>query len=264
MQLCALFVVVAISAAPAVQAVTPIQKVVQLMQEMQAKGEQAKKEEAVAFSAFSQFCTDTRASKTGAIERAASRLEQLDADIAEATAEIERLGKRIAELEEDVARWQTDKKSATDVREKEKADYGATHADYVDVVDALQRAIQVLKSNPTKIAQTEVLLQASALTSLKRLTTAARVPAEARRTITAFLQQTQDPMLLRSGPEAHGYESHSGGIIDMLAELLDRFSGEQRDLEREEQAANANYESLMQKLRDQGRLAEQEIARKTE
>jgi len=41
--------------------------------------------------------------------------------------------------------WNGDKKAATKVRGIEKADYDATHKDYSESVDALQRAIAVLK-----------------------------------------------------------------------------------------------------------------------
>jgi len=248
------------------EAATPIQKVVEMLEAMVAKGIAAKKEEQVRYSAFSQFCTDVKASKTEAIQRAADRLEELEADIDKATAEIEMLTKAIAELEEDIARWTLDNKAATEVREKEAADYTATHRDYADVVNAIERAIQILKSQPSKIRQEDELLQANAVSHIKQVSSSTRLSAQARSALLAFLQKSHeepDEMLFRNNKQANAYESHSSGILGMIAELRERFSNEMRDLEREEQATRANYETLMQKLRDQIRLAEQEIKQKT-
>merc|ERR1719343_464471 len=114
---------------------------------MKAKGIKAKKDEEVRFSAFKQFCADTSAEKKKAIETADAKIEKLDADIAKATSDIEQASKDLAELDEDLARWDTDKKAATDVRKKERTDYEATHADYADTIDALERALNVLKKN---------------------------------------------------------------------------------------------------------------------
>ena len=41
--------------------------------------------------------------------------------------------------------WAGDVKAATKIHEIEKADYDATHKDYSESVDALERAIAVLK-----------------------------------------------------------------------------------------------------------------------
>jgi hypothetical protein len=48
-------------------------------------------------------------------------------------------------LEEDIATWNGDIKAATGVRELDKATYDKTHKDMSESVDALGRAIAVLK-----------------------------------------------------------------------------------------------------------------------
>merc|ERR1719506_1303196 len=140
-------------------AVTPIQKVLTMMEEMKAKGIKAKKDEEVAFSTFSQFCTNTRDNKQNAIDAGAEKIEKLDADIATATADIQAASKDLAELDEDLGRWDTDKKAATDVRKKERMDYDATHKDYSDTLDAVERALIVIKKMPENRAQKASLIQ---------------------------------------------------------------------------------------------------------
>merc|ERR1719446_1736639 len=125
--------------------VTPVQKVIQLLQGMLEKGKKEKHDEQVQFAAYKQFCDDTSVEKNRAIEEANEHIEVLKADIQKYTADAARLTKEIAELDEDISIWNGDIKAATSVREIEKADYDATHKDYSESIDALQRAIAVLK-----------------------------------------------------------------------------------------------------------------------
>merc|ERR1719198_291044 len=124
--------------------VTPVQKVIQLLGGMLEKGKKEKHDEQVQFAAYKQFCDDTSVEKKRNIEQAAEQIDMLKADIAKAIADAAQLGKEIAGLDEDVSIWQGDMKAATSVRQIEKTDYDATHKDYSESVDAIQRAIAVL------------------------------------------------------------------------------------------------------------------------
>merc|ERR1719478_244810 len=125
--------------------VTPVQKVIQLMQGMLEKGKKEKHAEQVQFASYKQFCDDTSVEKQRAIKEANERIDVLKADIQKYTAKAAKLTKEIAELDEEIAIWNGDIKAATSVREIEKADYDAIHKDYSESVDALERAIGVLK-----------------------------------------------------------------------------------------------------------------------
>merc|ERR1719460_1725853 len=83
--------------------------------------------------------------KKRAIAEAAEAIEGMQADIQKSIADVASLTKEIAGHDEDVSVWTGDKKAATKVRHIEKADYDALHKDYSESVDALQRAIAVLK-----------------------------------------------------------------------------------------------------------------------
>jgi len=231
--------------------VTPVQKVIQLMEGMLAKGQKEKHDEQVQFAAYKQFCDDTSIEKKRSIEEANERIEMLKADIQSNTAKAEKLTKEIAELDEDIAIWNGDIKAATKVREIEKADYDALHKDYSESVDALERAIAVLKKQNYDRKQKapekeEALLQVSALTSLSL------IPGEAKRAIEAFVQQDQDDDgLAVSAPEANAYEFQSNGVIEMLEKLLDKFITEKTTLEKEEMNSRHAYDMLMQDLNAQ-------------
>jgi len=234
--------------------VTPVEKVLELMNSMLEKGKKEKHEEEVQFAAYKQFCDDTSVEKTNAIEEANEKITVLKADIQKAIATIEKLTKEVAELEEDISAWNGDIKAATAVRNQEKADYDKTHADYSESVDALERAIAVLKK------QTADRKQASLL----QLKTLDLIPQNAKDTIDAFLQQEPDETLAMSAPEANAYENQSGGVIEMLDKLLDKFIDERTQLEREEMNAKHAYNMVKSDLEASIEQATQDRDEKTE
>merc|ERR1719353_2845335 len=236
--------------------VTPIQKVLTLMEEMKAKGIKAKNDEETKFSAFSQWCENTKKSKTGEIEAGNQKIEILNAGIEKSRVLISKLTDRILELEEDVGRWKKDEKSATTVRDAERADFTATVTDYTESIDAVTEAISVLKKQAYDKKQADLIQS-----SLIQVRSLKLVPADSKKTLTSFLQQ--DPELAYDAPEANAYEFQSGGVVDMLEKLQDEFSSKKTDLEKEELAAQQGFEQIMQQLADEIENAEFEISKKT-
>jgi len=227
-------------------AVTPVQKVIQLLENMAVKGKTEKHEEQVQFAAFKQFCDDTAVEKERAIKEATEKIEMLKADIQKYIADAAQLTKEIAGHDSDIAAWTGDKKAATKVRTMEKNDYDAMHKDYSESVDALQRAIAVLKKQAYDRKQASSLAQVSALKSLTL------IPPEAKKALDLFLMQSgeepADEGLAVSAPEANAYEFQSSGIIEMLEKLLDKFVDERTALEKEEMNSKHAYDMLMQDL----------------
>mmetsp|Transcript_4595 Transcript_4595/g.7443 ORF Transcript_4595/g.7443 Transcript_4595/m.7443 type:complete len:669 (+) Transcript_4595:54-2060(+) len=236
--------------------VTPVQKVIQLLEGMLEKGKKEKHDEQVQFAAYKQFCDDTSVEKKRAIEEANERIEILKADIQKYTADAALLTKEIAELDEDITIWKGDIKAATKVREIEKADYDALHKDYSESIDALQRAIAVLKKQAYDRKQAS-FVQVSALKDLHL------IPAEAKKAIDLFLMQDPEGLAV-SAPEANAYEFQSSGVIEMLEKLLDKFIDERTSLEKEEMNSKHAYDMLMQDLNAQIAQATQDRDEKAE
>merc|ERR1719473_446838 len=181
------------------------------------------------FAAYKQFCDDTTVEKQNAVQEANQMIEQL-----------ETLTKEIQQLDMDVSAWEGDKKASSEVREMENADYLKTHKDYSESVDALERAINVLKKQAYDRGQGAVALTQVSEQSL--------IPEHAKKVISAFLAQgdelgSQD--LDVTAPEANAYEFQSQGVIDMLEKLHDKFEDERTDLEKEESNARHAYEMLV-------------------
>jgi len=232
--------------------VTPVQKVLELLQGMLEKGKKEKHEEQVQFAGYKQFCDDTQAEKHAAIKEANDQIEILKADIQKLSADAELLGKEIAEHEEEIAGWSGDVKAATKVRDTERADYEETHKDYSESVDALERAIDVLKKQSHDRSQAS-LAQVQALQKLNL------IPLDAKKAIDMFLAQDPDEGLAVSAPEANAYEFQSQGIIDMLQKLLDKFVDERTALEKSESNARHAFGMIKQDL--EGQIANAAAAR---
>merc|ERR1719192_554837 len=237
--------------------VTPVQKVIQLLEGMSAKGKKEKHDEQVQFAAYKQFCDDTTVEKKRAIEEANEKIEMLKADIEKYTSDAATLTKEIAGHDDDIAAWTGDVKAATKVRGMEKTDYDATHKDYSESIDALERAIAVLKKQAYNRKQASF----AQLASLQKMSL---IPDDAKKAIDAFLQQEPDEGLAVSAPEAYGYEFQSQGVIEMLEKLLDKFIGERTVLEKEEMNSVQAFEMLIQDLTAQLEQATQDRTEKTE
>jgi DNA repair exonuclease SbcCD ATPase subunit len=250
------FAVAALVAVSDASEITPVQKVIEMMNGMMEKGKKEKHDEQVQFAAFKQFCDDTSGEKKQNIADAADEIEVLKADIQQYATDAAELGKKVQGLRNDVATWEGDIKAATKVREIEKADYDTTHADYSESLDALERAIAVLKKQDVDRTQA----------ALTQVTQSTRIPDKARATIEAFLAEDDAAPegLAVSAPEANAYESRSGGIIAMLEKLLDEFIAERTALEKEEMNSKDAYDMLMQDLKSQLRTDNSDIETSTE
>merc|ERR1719219_2268431 len=157
----------------------------------------------------------------------------------------------------DIAAWTGDKKAATKVRNMEKTDYDATHKDYSESIDALERAIAVLKKQAYDRKQASF----AQLSSLRALDL---IPDDAKKAIDVFLQQEPDEGLAVSAPEAYGYEFQSQGVIEMLEKLLDKFIDERTVLEKEEMNSKHAFDMLIQDLTAQIEQAKQDRTEKAE
>jgi len=235
--------------------VTPLQKVLELLEGMSAKGKEAMHAEKVEFSAFSQWCESTKSETSKSIELATSQIVQLEADIEKAESDAEILAAEVEELESQLAAAQAEAQNATEIRKKEHADYAAMHADFSESLDAIARAIQVLRAKVADVpqAQAESLLQAR---------DSLRLPARAKALIDAFIAEGSDASA-DGVPEANAYEFQSGGVVTILEKLEKKFQDQRFVLEKEELTAKSSFEMLMQRLTGTITTAEKSVAEKT-
>jgi len=239
------FVLLSLAAA---ETVTPVQKVIQMMTDMLEKGKKEKAEEAVTFSQYKQFCQSTAAEKTRDIADAKDAIVQLKAEIEKSAADAVAAAADLKVLGADIDEWSAQKAEAEGIRAKEKADFMAIQAEYIQAIDATERALQVLKSSPGQFLQVkQSLLQLSAMD---------HISTHAKQVIVSFLQsgEGRDPaeaLIEESSKQTpKTYESSSGGIIDMVKDLATKFKEEKYALETEEAKKKHASDMVVQDLTD--------------
>merc|ERR1719171_2493625 len=233
--------------------VTPIQKVIQMLNDMMAKGEKERNDEQVRFAAFKGFCESNTKSKEKSIEEGKASIEQLKADIQKAEADAQTAVKEIASLDADIATWEADKKEAEGIREEAHATSEEAHEDYSKSIDAVERALALLKAGPSSLVQT----------SLLELSSVKHVSSHQKKVFMSFIQEPN--MLLQdaaesenAAPEAAAFESSSGGVIDMVTELGEKFEDERTALEKKESEESHSHNMMVQGLVNQIKGAKQE------
>jgi hypothetical protein len=252
-------VLVNIGSPVAGNSVTPVQKVIQMLEDMMAKGTKEREDEQVRFAAFEGFCKSNTASKEKSIAAGKDSIEQLNADIQKAEADSMEATKEIAGLDKDIAQWEADKKEADGIRAEAHATFEEAHEDYSTSIDAVERALAVLKAGPSSGA----LLQ----TSLLQLSSSMHVTSNQKKVFMSFIQQPN--MLLQdaaetangldsSAPEAKAFESSSGGVVDMVTELGAKFEDERTALEKKESEEAHAHNMMVQGLVNQIKGAKQE------
>merc|ERR1719163_2009209 len=219
------------------------------MQEMKAKGEAEKEKEAKLYAEYMTWCKDTGVAKSQSIETATNKIESLKATIQKHEAAATELKDAVAVLDGDIAGWQSDHEKITEIRLTEKADYEATHTDYSESIDALTRAIvAVEKTSNQKLSQLQ-----SSFSFVQNLA-GKKAPPSAKPLIASLLQKSkQDP---------YAYESKSGGVVDLLEDLKEKFLDELHKLETEEMETAHAYDMEALTLTDSIKFAEKERATK--
>lgn len=197
-------------------------------------------QEQISYAKFSTFCDNEQGSLKKEIEEGKALIESLSASVQKATADAATLGDEIAGLNRDLDGYESD-------IAKQKADREATHKEFVasqrdlsESVDALSRAIVILKRQSYDRKQAASFLQ-----------TSKEIPARAKMLIADFMamDSEQDPdYMAREAPEANAYEFQGGGIVEMLKKLQTKFKKELSDTEMAETRSRQAFEMALQDL----------------
>jgi len=248
----------AVVTAPVVLAsdANPMDKVFELMDECAAKVKADGEAEAKAYKEYFDWCDDTAKNTQFEIKTHTSEKEDLEATIGEETANIAASTTKIEELSAAIASDTAELKEATGIREKEAADFAKSEAELVDTVDTLERAVAILEREMAKapgsfaqIDTSNVKMLAQALGSV--LDAAAFAGADKKKVLALVQSQSDDDDAEFGAPAAAVYESKSGSIVDVLADMKDKAESELDELRKAEGNAKHNFNMLKQSLEDQ-------------
>mmetsp|Transcript_34919 Transcript_34919/g.84341 ORF Transcript_34919/g.84341 Transcript_34919/m.84341 type:complete len:677 (+) Transcript_34919:72-2102(+) len=229
------------------QSAGAVQKVIQLLENMISKGRAEMQDEQVKFAAYSEFCDNTSASKKKAIAREAEDIENLSAEMEKLEADGEELRREIKGLSTDEDKWSNELTEATAQRKKERKVYQEEHADLSESVDAIERAIMVMKKQARGAESKDALIQVAENS---------RVPDDVKQVIASFLVNDPEDAKAMGLAQFQNMESVNlanplDGIVGMLEKLHDKFRAQVKDLEKEEMNAQHAYEMVKMDLDNQ-------------
>jgi chromosome segregation ATPase len=253
---CTQMLVLALVVTGAAATADPLGKVYELMSSLTAKIKAEGEEEAKAFNEYVEWCDDAAANLHNEIKTGEEKKEELDATISKCAADIEANSQKIEDLSGSISADEKELKEATAVREEEVATFKAAEKELVDAIDTLDRAVGILQKemnkSPASLAQVDTRSLDSVLKGLSVVINAAAFSSNDQTKLTALVQQraaSDDEEM--GAPAAAVYESHSGSIFDVLADMREKADGQLNDLRKAESTTKHNYNMLKQSLEDE-------------
>lgn len=257
-------------ALPLVQAaeVNPIQKVLQLLTDTQGKviaeGDEAQK----LYDAKSEFCEERSRNLAFEIKTGKANVAEQESGIAENQASITSLGSKIEDLSGDISSDEAELKAATNIRDKEAADFSAEEAELTQVIDSLERAVSILTKEMAKSGASMLQLKSvdSVTQALTVMVQASALSSDDASRLTSLVQTQQaadaedsDSDSETGSPAASTYDGHSDGIIGVLEGLLDKSQSQLDKARKTEKTAAQNYKLLKQSLADEMKFANRDM-----
>jgi hypothetical protein len=234
---------------------TPMSKVMDLLSGLESKiGE----EKAVAIKEFeesAEWCEDTSKNLQFEIKTGTGEAETLKATIEEQTATAVSLTAKIDELAASLAKDDSDLKAATGIRAKEAADFAAEETELSEVIDTLERAISVIQREMSKggsaaLLQGKFSTVTQALDAIVQASVLSSADVSKLNSLVQTSEDSTDDSLELGAPAAAVYESHSGGIIETLEDLLEKAQTQLSEARKAETSALHSFELLKQGLED--------------
>jgi len=238
---------------------SPISKVLELLGGMEEKTKKQGQEADDAIKEADDFCHRRSDDLGYSIKTSTNQKDDLEAQIAKSASKIESSATSLQETAQSIEANEAELTKATEVREKEKADFAASEKDLLDTMDSLKRAVGVLEKEATgEKGKSESLLQVQQapdiFSALEAMVSGSLISAADRQDLAAFLQNSGS-----QAPVAPAYESKSGGVTEMLEDLQDKAKAELNSLRKKENESRSNYQLLRQSLDDEIKFAKEEI-----
>jgi len=247
MKLTAICLVIGIAAASAARiqledasTANPIRKVVTMLQMMQNKVKAEGEKEQELFDKFMCYCENADTTLGKSIEEAKNKVPQVQSALDEAIA-------LKAQLEEELAQHRKDREDAkaaiakaTQIREKEAAEYAKEAGEMKANLDAMAKAIAAIEKGMSGgFLQTRAaaVLQAFLSKSVNNHAMEQLTDID-RESLTAFLSTK------KAGSE-EDYAPASGEIVGILKQMRDTMAGDLKDAMHAEEQAIKDYEALV-------------------
>jgi len=239
-------------------AASPVGKVISLLESMEGNIIEEGKAEEKKISAYSAMCAKRTADLNYQIKTAKTDLDELSARISKADSKAEAATSAIQETQQSIAGDEADLKAAGEVRQKESAEFVQAQKELLEVTATVERAMSVMEKEESKgsaLFQVKGKGVPSLIQAVQAMMDASMIGHEDAKTLTSLMQDSD------LQPVAPAYKSKSGGIMEMLEDMMDKSKEELTKLRSKETEAKHSYEMLTQSLQDQLNFAEQALTK---
>jgi len=239
-------------------AASPVAKVISLLESMEGNIIEEGKAEEKKISAYSAMCAKRTSDLNYQIKTAKTDLDELSARISKADSKAEAATSAIQETQQSIAGDEADLKAAGEVRQKESAEFVQAQKELLEVTATVERAMSVMEKEESKgsaLFQVKGKGVPSLIQAVQAMMDASMIGHEDAKTLTSLMQDSD------LQPVAPAYKSKSGGIMEMLEDMMDKSKEELTKLRSKETEAKHSYEMLTQSLQDQLNFAQQALTK---
>jgi chromosome segregation ATPase len=257
----------------AADATNPVTKVVELISGLKLKIQQDGKAEQALYDKYACWCEKTTDTKKAAIADAKATIDELTKNILKLKGATGSSGADISFLKKNIAENKASTTSATEMRNKEHKEFVETKAALELGMANLKKAIDVLGASSKKTATVRGFKDADTLesgllavesesgpmagaTSAKLLSVAAEVRSALKlytRNGQRLTMQDTDamksflgsPMAMMQSPHKGAYETQSGMIQGILADMMDSFTRDFASNDEEEKTKQTEFDALI-------------------
>eukprot|EP00440_Ansanella_granifera_P063686 gb/GFBE01069048.1/.p1 GENE.gb/GFBE01069048.1/~~gb/GFBE01069048.1/.p1 ORF type:complete len:719 (+),score=243.99 gb/GFBE01069048.1/:1-2157(+) len=247
-----------------------------LQEEIVKEGTEAEK----VFDETKRLCSTRSRELRYSYEDSKGDKERCEADIAQATVEIDTLTSKIEDLAMSISSDESDIQEAETIRKDEAAVFEKAERGVAGTVDALDSALAIVGHEQRKVYKSEALVQMeqggdAVAQALAAVVEASAISTADHERLTALLQSSQsagsqseeeaeDAALdaaLGVQPAVTAYSSHSGGLVEVLNEVLEKAQSQLEELRKEERKKQQDHEIMMSSIKDKIKYKQRDLDR---
>jgi len=229
-----------------------VNKVITMLEDLTSQVLAEGEKEAKTYNQFACFCKDGTKEKSASIETGEDDKSSLISTIQDLSEKRDEHDDTIETLQEDIEEAEKELKEATDERHATLAVFEKNNADLTGALEALDGAIEVLKSSKSSFLQ----LQNSAkdvrsAVMLADVLGLGHQSSAQQRQVVAFLQQPE--------VEMESYKFHSQSVVETLEDLKKDFRTELQSIDAAEVKSVAEFQAFKQEKLDHIKAKEKEL-----
>jgi hypothetical protein len=269
----------------------PVTRVVELISGLKMKILQDGKAEQALYDKYACWCEKTTDTKKALIADCKATIEEKTKSILKIKGALGSFSADTAFLKKNIVENKESTTAATEMRSKENSDYQKTKAALEQGMKNLKKAIEVLGASSKQTAtvrgfkdaeklESGLIKTASTMTLADGVYSAsmASAAADVRRALMIYHERGQrltmqdtasmkkflrQPMALIQSPHKGAYETQSGAIQGILADMMDSFTRDYASTLDEEKAKQKDFDALMATKTDDLKKLEKALADKT-